>query len=117
MRTILGNPVAVQAARSGKTTPWPDGAILAKVAWNQRTDENWPDAVVPGEFWQVEFMIKDSKKYAATQGWGFARWRGKELKPWGENADFDRQCLSCHLPVADKDYVYTTPALFIDSNQ
>ncbi len=112
VRVILGNPIAIEAARSGKTNPWPDGAILAKTAWNQRIDENWPAAVVPGEFWQVEFMIKDSKKYAATKDWGFARWRGKELKPWGEDASFEQGCVACHTPVANRDYVFTSPVFF-----
>jgi len=113
MRVILGNPIAIQAARSGQTNPWPEGAILAKTAWNQQIDKNWPAAVVPGEFLQVEFMIKNSKKYTATKGWGFARWRGKELKPWGEDAHFAKGCVACHTPVADRDYVFTTPAVFI----
>ncbi len=114
IRTILGNPIAIQAARNGKTSPWPDGAILAKVAWKQLIDENWPSAIVPGEFHQVEFMIKDAKKYSATKGWGYARWRGKDLTPWGENADFAQGCVACHTPVANKDYIFSTPAIFIN---
>jgi hypothetical protein len=114
IRTILGDPIAIQAARNGKTNPWPEGAILAKVAWKQRIDENWPSAIVPGEFHQVEFMIKDAKKYSATKGWGYARWRGKDLIPWGDNADFAQGCVACHTPVANKDYVFSTPAIFIN---
>ncbi|MCK5830441.1 MAG: cytochrome P460 family protein [Methylococcales bacterium] len=117
LRTILGNDTAVKAARAGKIKPWPEGSILAKVVWKQRTDENWPAAIVPGEFLQAEFMIKDSKKYETTHGWGFARWKGKDLKPWGESANFAQQCAACHTPVADKDYVFTSPAVFIDNKK
>jgi hypothetical protein len=54
-------------------------------------------------------MIRDSKKYAATKGWGWARWRGAGLKPYGEDAGFTAECVGCHTPVRDKDYVFTTP--------
>lgn len=114
MRVILGNDIAVNAARHGNTRPWPDGTVLAKVAWQQRSDENWPGAVVPGAFYQLEIMLKDKEKYATTGGWGFARWRGKELKPWGESPDFAKECFACHAPVANKDYVFTTPAHWPD---
>lgn len=111
MRAILGNDVAVNAARQGRTKPWPDGAILAKVAWKARTHENWNKATVPGEFVQVEFMVKDAKKYAATGGWGFARWKGMELKPYGADANFVQECFGCHTPVKDRDYVFTHPVM------
>lgn len=113
IRTILGNPIAIKAARKGNINPWPNGAILAKVAWKQRADENWPSAIVPEEFFQVEIMVKDTKKHKATKGWGYARWRGKDLKPWGESADFDQGCVACHTSVAKRDYVFSSPAVFI----
>jgi hypothetical protein len=111
LRVILGNDAAVKAAREGKTNPWPDGAILAKLVWFDRTDENWEAATVPGEFVHAEFMIKDSQKYAETGGWGYARWLGLDQKHYGEDADFAQECLACHAPVASRDYVFTTPAI------
>jgi hypothetical protein len=107
IRAILGNDTAVEAARGGNTNPWPDGAILGKLVWKDRTDPDWPTATVPGEFVHAEFMIKDAKKYAATGGWGFARWVGMELKPYGSDEDFVQECFSCHVPVAYNDYVFT----------
>src|SRR3970282_1018368 len=62
IRVILGNPIAVKAARAGKTNPWPDGAILAKVGWKDATHEAWKAATVPGAFTHAELMIKDSAK-------------------------------------------------------
>lgn len=111
MRVILGNGTAVAAARSGKTNPWPEGAVLAKLVWKNRTHEKWESATVPGDFVHAEFMIKDSSKYASTGGWGFARWKGIRQKPYGEKADFVQECFGCHLPVKDNDYVFTHPAM------
>lgn len=109
LRAILGNDVAMEAARAGKTRPWPDGTVFAKVMWKDATHERWPTATVPGEFAQVEFMIKDSAKYAATGGWGFARWRGLDLAPYGKDASFVQECFGCHTPMKDSDYVFTKP--------
>lgn len=109
MRLILGNDVAIAAAESGRTNPWPDGTALAKVAWAAAVDD---DALVrPQNFIQVELMQKDSRKYAATRGWGWARWRGSDLAPYGSTAEFTNECVNCHLPVSSHDYVYTVPHL------
>lgn len=110
MRVILGNDTAVQAARYNRTNPWPDGTILAKIVWKNRTHEKWSAATVPGEFVHYEFMIKDSKKYSGTGGWGFARWKGKNKKPYGEDASFVQECFGCHTPMKENDYVFTHPA-------
>jgi hypothetical protein len=109
MRAILGNKAAIKAAREGRIKPWPDGTVLAKVAWKRKTHEAWPAASVPGDFVQVEFMVKDSRKYAETGGWGFARWVGGALKPYGKDPGFVRECFACHTPVKDSDYVFTRP--------
>ena len=109
MRVILGNEVAVKAARSGKTNPWPDGAILGKVVWKEAGLENWKEAVVPGELVHTEFMFKDSQKYAQTYGWGWARWLGMEQKTFDGGAQV---CIACHAPVEKRDWVFTDPAVF-----
>lgn len=109
LRVILGNDVAVKAAREGKTNPWPDGAVFAKLVWKDRQDDHWPAATVPGAFVHAEFMIKDAKQYEATGGWGFARWLGAEQKPYGKDAAFVQECFGCHTPVKARDYVFTTP--------
>ena len=104
-RFILGNDIAIKAAKSGNITPWPDGSRFAKVAWQQETG---PDGFVrPGKFVQVELMIKDAKLYKSTEGWGWGRWRGFDLKPYGKDAKFATECTTCHLPVKGDDFVYT----------
>ncbi len=108
MREILGNDIAVKAIAEGHINPWPDGTAFAKVAWFQTPPDEHGE-VHPGAFQQVEFMIRDSNKYASTQGWGWGRWRGTDLAPYGKDARFQNECISCHKPVAKNDYVYTMP--------
>jgi hypothetical protein len=110
MRAILGNDIAVKAARRGETTPWPDGAKLGKVVWKEGAEKNWAPAIAPKEFIHVEFMFKDAAKWAKTGGWGYARWVGDELKPYGNSKEFAQECVACHLPVKNRDWVYTEPA-------
>ncbi len=107
VRAILGNAAAIQAIRENEIAPWPDGAGLAKVAWKLVAD---PDGGAhAGDFWQVELMFKDRERYAGTLGWGFARWRGNELAPYGQDASFAEECVGCHAPLKDSDAVFTRP--------
>ena len=106
IRIITGNEIAVTALRSGKK-PLPDGSVLAKVAWKAEKHPSFPVATIPGSFVQVEFMLKDAKKYKETGGWGFARFLGSNLKPYGKDPSFVNECFGCHIPVANNDYLYT----------
>ncbi len=106
-RTIVGNDVAMQAIASGNLKPWPDGARIAKIAWQQ---EMGADGLIhPGAFIQVELMAKDHSGAKDTEGWRWGRWRGLDLKPYGKDAGFVGECTTCHLPVHGNDYVYTLP--------
>jgi hypothetical protein len=108
IRTILGNDIAVKAARSGATNPWPDGSIIGKVVWKDTELEDWKTATVPGKFVHAEFMFKDSKKYASTYNWGWARWVGLDQTPFQKGAQV---CTTCHTPVKNRDWVFSDPAL------
>jgi hypothetical protein len=110
LRVIIGNDIAVAAARTGQTNPWPQGAVLGKVVWKPVKDPLWPAANVPGDLVHVEFMAKEPKKFAATGGWGFSRWRTMKLEPYGKDAGFVQECFGCHLPAKGQDYVFTRPA-------
>lgn len=110
IRVIVGNDIAVRAAREGKTNPWPEGAILGKMVWKDGTHASWPTAQVPAEFVHAEFMQKDSAKYASTGGWGYGRWLGMDQRPYGKDASFAQECVGCHTPVKGNDWVYTHPA-------
>ena len=109
LRVILGNEVAVEAARSGQTNPWPNGAILGKVVWKDTALGDWKAATVPDKFIHAEFMFKDSEKHAQTYGWGWARWVGVNQEPFNKGAQV---CTSCHTPVKGRDWVFTDPAVF-----
>ena len=106
IRIITGNEIAVAALRAGKK-PLPDGSVLAKVAWKAEKNPSFPVATEPTVFAQVEFMVKNAAKYKDTGGWGFARFVGSELKPYGKDAGFVGECFGCHTPVAGNDYLFT----------
>lgn len=107
MRVIFGNPVAIKAVQEHHTNPWPNGTIFAKVAWDKVVDKD--GNVSTGEFKQVEYMIKDDKKFAATKGWGWSRFKTTKLLPYGKTALFATECVNCHRPQSDRDFVFTSP--------
>jgi len=107
LRAILGNDIAIKAARDG--TPYPDGSIIARLAWSfDRLEESEkafgrPQSFVAGRPKNgVQFMIKDSTKYAATGGWGFAHF--DDGKPAGATAH--STCFPCHVNAKDRDFVF-----------
>lgn len=113
MRVILGNDVAVKAAREGHTNPWPDGSALGKVVWKETEEADWKAAIAPDKFIHAEFMFKDAEKWSDNgTGWGWARWVGTDQKPYGKDEHVAQECIACHTPVKGKDWVYTRPALF-----
>ena len=111
IRAILGNDIAIEAYREGKL-PFPEGAIIGRIAWRHvPSDENnkvfgRAQSFVAGEAppWYLQFMVKDSKKYAATGGWGYAQF-DKEGKP-GPESDL-KKCFPCHQAITDRDFVFT----------
>lgn len=107
MRVIYGNAVAINAIAEDHINPWPDGTIFAKAAWKENMDSL--GNISTGDFLQVEFMVKDAVKYKDTRGWGWGRWRGLDLQPYGKNALFVMECTRCHAPVKDNDFVFTYP--------
>lgn len=108
LRAVLGNDIAIKAYRAGKL-PLPDGAIIARLAWKYTPSEEnnkvfgREQSFVAGPAINVQFMVKDSKKYAATGGWGFAQF--KDGKP--DPAAKLNTCFPCHEPVKARDFVYT----------
>jgi hypothetical protein len=111
IRVVIGNDKAIEAYRAGK--PFPEGSIVGRVAWKMvPSDENnrilgKVQSFVPGDApdWYLQFMEKDSKKYADTGGWGYSNF-DKDLK-----ATTDRKtmyaCFECHKGVAARDYIFT----------
>lgn len=108
LRAQFGNEIAIKAFREG-TMPFPDGAIIAAVHWEYVSSaENnrvfgRQQSFIAGPVKNIQFMVKDSKKYASTGGWGFADF--KDGKPSDEATH--AACFSCHVPAISRDYVYT----------
>ena len=110
IRAILGNDVAIKAYREAKL-PFPDGTIIARLAWSHDASEENNKAfgraqsfVAGGPKNGVQFMVKDSKKYASTGGWGYAQF-DKDGKPADEAVL--NTCFPCHQAVKDRDFVFT----------
>jgi hypothetical protein len=116
---ILANPVMIKAYQAGVPAngkPFPDGARMAKIHWNTKKMETFPAATVPATQHDVDFMVKDSKRFADSGGWGYAVFdydapsdkftpgtlAGKP--PQGNDA----KCgFACHTTVKTRDYVFT----------
>jgi len=111
IRAVLGNDLAIKAYREGKL-PFPEGAIVGRIAWSfVPSEENnksfgREQSFVAGSptAAYLQFMVKDSKKYAATGGWGYAQF-DKEGKP-GPESDL-KKCFPCHQAITDRDFVFT----------
>jgi hypothetical protein len=108
IRAILGNEAAIKAYREGKL-PFPDGAIIARLAWKYVPSEENNKAFgrtqsfIAGDPTNVQFIVKDSVKYASTGGWGFAQFNdGKPV-----DASALSPCFGCHIPVKARDFVFT----------
>jgi len=105
---VLGNDLAIQAYRAGKL-PFPDGAIIASLHYRHvPSEENnkvfgQAQSFVPGDPTNIQFMVKDTKKYAATGGWGFAHFQ--DGKPGPET--LMKTCYPCHNEIKARDLVFT----------
>jgi mono/diheme cytochrome c family protein len=120
LAAILGNPVMINAYKAGfpgNGKPFPDGAKMAKVHWNAKVDANEPGGpTVPGTQHDVDFMLKDGKRFADSGGWGYGAFEYdaasdtfrpatlKDKPPQGNDA----KCgFACHTAVKTRDYVFT----------
>ncbi len=117
---IMGNPVMIDAYKQGipdNGKPFPDGARMAKVHWNPKKQTKYPGApTVPGTQHDVDFMVKDSKRFADSGGWGWAAFDYDAASGTFRPSDMsshppqghDAKCgLQCHTEVLNRDYVFT----------
>jgi Cytochrome P460 len=116
---IVGNPTminAYQAGLPGNGKPFPDGAKMAKIHWTPKQNELFPTATVPDKLVNVDFMVKDDKRFADSGGWGYAVFdydaATDAFKP-GTSASTppqgnDAKCgYACHMRAKTSDYVFT----------
>lgn len=111
IRAVLGNDIAIKAYREGKL-PFPEGAIVGRIAWafvpseeNNKTfgrDQSFVAGSPTAAY--LQFMVKDSKKYAATGGWGYSSFdqNGKPTDDAGMKA-----CFPCHQAIKERDFIFT----------
>lgn len=120
LAAILGNPVMIDALKLGiprNGRPFPDGAKMAKIHWNAKVNAGEPGApTVPGAQHDVDFMLKDRKRFAKSGGWGYGAFEYdattntftpatlKDKPPQGNDATCG---FACHSAVKAKDYVFT----------
>ncbi|MDN7608696.1 cytochrome P460 family protein [Burkholderia multivorans] len=103
LRVVLGNPVAIRALEQA-TLPFPDGTILVKLAYKRKQSDEFAPATVPGQATTVQVMVKDSRRYASTGGWGFGRFINGVPADIGQH----QTCFACHQArVKHHDYVFT----------
>ena len=119
LAAILANPVmfaAFQAGAPGNGQPFPDGSKMAKIHWIPKALETFPTAMVPGTQHDMDFMVKDSKRFPDTGGWGWAVFEydaATDTFTPGTQADMppqgnDAKCgFTCHTIVQARDYVFT----------
>ena len=119
MAVILANPEMIKAYQSGipaNGKPFPDGSKMAKIHWNPKKLETFPTAMVPASLHDVDFMVKDSKRFADSGGWGYAAFKYDaasdtftpftmaDMPPQGNDA----KCgVACHTIARARDYVFT----------
>ena len=120
LAVILGNPVMIDAFKAGipgNGKPFPDGAKMAKIHWNPKKNEAYPgQPLQPSTQHDIDFMVKDGKRFADSGGWGYAVFdydaASDTFKP-GTLADKppqgnDAKCgFACHTIVKTRDYVFT----------
>jgi len=103
LRAVVGNSASIAAFRSN-ALPFPDGAILVKLAFKRVRSSEFPAAFIPGRATTVQVMVKDSKRYASTGGWGFGRFINGVPVDEAQH----RTCFACHeAHVRSHDFVFT----------
>jgi hypothetical protein len=108
---VLGNDVAIKAYRDGKL-PFPGGTIIAALHWRHTPSEEnnkvfgRAQSFVAGSATNVQFMVKDSKKYASSGSWGFGHFNERDGNKPGDAALLNT-CLPCHQKAKDRDLVFT----------
>jgi len=113
IEVILGNPIMMTASRAGLPADgkqFPEGARMAKVHWNAKKSAQAPSpTTVPDTLHDIDFMVKDSKRFADSGGWGYAQFNYDAATDTFMPLGNDAKCgFACHTIVASKDYVFTS---------
>jgi hypothetical protein len=112
IEVIVGNPAMIGAYKAGipgNGRPFPDGVRMAKIHWNAKKSAEAPEpTTVPDTLHDIDFMVKDSRRFASSGGWGYAQFNyqaaSDTFAPEGTGSDCG---YTCHTIVKAKDYVFT----------
>jgi hypothetical protein len=112
IEVIIGNPAMIEAYKAGipgNGRPFPDGGRMAKIHWNAKKSAEAPEpTTVPDTLHDIDFMVKDSRRFANSGGWGYAQFNYQAVSdtfaPEGTGSDCG---YTCHTIVKTKDYVFT----------
>jgi hypothetical protein len=115
IKAILANPVMMNAYREGipgNGKPFPEGSIIVKIEWSKVKNPVSPYSVmVPDTLKSVSFIVKDSRRFPDTSGWGYAQFlydaASDAFKPFGSDSSFGKVCYACHTVVKAQDYIFT----------
>ncbi|MEZ2442876.1 heme-binding domain-containing protein [Chitinophaga sp. RCC_12] len=107
IRVVYGNALAAKAIRDNRINPFPEGSTIVKVVWNSIEEKNGD--IIPGSLNSVQIMTKDNQRFADSEGWGFAKFNGIALKPYGSTPMFNTTCFNCHKIASANDYVFNLP--------
>jgi hypothetical protein len=115
IKSILANPVMIKAYKDGipgNVKPFPDGSMIAKIEWKKKPNPDSPYTVdVPDTLKSVAFILKDTKRFPDSSGWGYAQFNydaaSGTFKPFGDGSSFATKCYKCHTIVKATDYIFT----------
>jgi hypothetical protein len=115
IKIISGNPVMINAYKAGipgNGVAVPDGAMIAKIEWSKKKNPDFPSATVPDTLNRIGFMVKDSKRFPDTDGWGYAQFVYQPSTNTFKQETTDplaakNYCHQCHTRVKSKDFVFT----------
>lgn len=107
IRIIYANAIAARAVRENHTSNFPEGSIVVKVVWNSIEEQNGD--IIPGSLNSVQIMTKDHQRFPDSKGWGFAKFNGIQLIPYGKTPVFNTTCFNCHKIANENDYIFNLP--------
>lgn len=107
LRVVYANDILVKAIAEHRTHPFPQGATIVKAVWNSIEESNGD--IRPGSLNSIQIMTKDDQRFPDSKGWGFAKFNGYDLKPFGATPLFNTTCFNCHKIADKQDYLFNLP--------
>ena len=115
VKAILANPIMIKAFKEGipgNGKPFPEGSKIVKIEWVKKKNPVSPYFVeIPDQLKNVDLIEKDSKRFAATQGWAYAQFGydvpSDSFKPSAASSSGHECGFACHSIAKTHDYIFT----------